>query len=209
MRIIKEAEERRNEILDVAYSLFSEKGYDSTSVADILAKTGIAKGTLYYHFKSKEAIMDGLIERILSGMLEKAKIVALDPSLTVYEKLLHTVRSLHLEKEEGKEILNHIHKPQNALMHQKQLQALVQGVTPILSSILEEGIGQNLFSSPYPYESAEMLLIYSQIAFDHLQPSSEEETLRKISAFICNMERILNAKPGSFSCMTQLFNRDC
>ena len=63
MRIVKEAEERRNEILDAADELFGRKGFDGTSTNDILEKVGIARGTLYYHFKSKEDILDALIQR--------------------------------------------------------------------------------------------------------------------------------------------------
>ncbi|AEV28694.1 transcriptional regulator [Sphaerochaeta pleomorpha str. Grapes] len=206
MRTLKEPEERRNEILDVAYELFSSKGYDSTSVLDILEKTGIAKGTLYYYFKGKEDIMNAVIVRILAGMMEKAGAVAIDSSLSVHDKLLQVISSLHLDESQGKEILEHIHNPQNALMHQKQLEALVQGVTPILSTIVEEGVLQGLFTTPFPYESAEMLIIYSQIAFDHPSFNSEEEAVRKVSAFICNMERILGAETGSFDYMRQLFN---
>ena len=50
MCVIKEAEERRNEILDVAQRLFTTKGFDNTSTNDILNEIGIARGTLYYHF---------------------------------------------------------------------------------------------------------------------------------------------------------------
>ena len=57
MRTVKNAEERRNEILDAAAELFKQKGFDGTSTGDILEKVGIARGTLYYHFKSKEDIM--------------------------------------------------------------------------------------------------------------------------------------------------------
>ena len=64
MRIVKDAKERRNEILDVAERLFCEKGFDNTSTNDILAEIGIARGTLYYHFKSKEDILDAMIERL-------------------------------------------------------------------------------------------------------------------------------------------------
>ena len=63
MRVVKEAEERRNEILDAADMLFADKGFDNTSTSDILEKVGIARGTLYYHFKSKEDILDALIDR--------------------------------------------------------------------------------------------------------------------------------------------------
>ena len=53
-RIVKEADERRNEILDAAETLFTEKGYSKTTIIDILNQVGIAKGTFYYYFKSKE-----------------------------------------------------------------------------------------------------------------------------------------------------------
>jgi len=53
MRITKNADERKNEILDVAGELFSQKGFDGTSISDIIEKVGVARGTVYYHFKSK------------------------------------------------------------------------------------------------------------------------------------------------------------
>ena len=71
MRIVKDAKERRNEILDVAERLFCEKGFDNTSTNDILAEIGIARGTLYYHFKSKEDILDAMIERLTNQMWKK------------------------------------------------------------------------------------------------------------------------------------------
>lgn len=66
----KKAEERRNEILDAADELFGQKGFDGTSTNDLLEKVGIARGTLYHHFKSKEDIMDALIDRYAARLLE-------------------------------------------------------------------------------------------------------------------------------------------
>lgn len=206
MRVTKNAEDRRNEILDVANELFNEKGYDNTSIVDILEKVGIAKGTLYYYFKSKEDIMNAIVERIILKMLAAANAIAEDSSLSVYEKILRAVMSLNIDDNKGKEIMKHIHNPQNALMHQKQLEAMISGVTPILTKIFYEGIDQGLFDTPYPYESVEMIFIYTQIAFDHQQSLSMEEFTRKIQAFIFNLERICGAKPDSFAFVTQLFN---
>lgn len=75
MRIVKEHEERKNEILDTAEILFEEKGYDKCSVNDILNRIGIAKGTFYHYFKSKEELLDALIERISAQMIRRAKVV--------------------------------------------------------------------------------------------------------------------------------------
>lgn len=73
MRIVKNAEERKMEILDIAEHLFETKGFDNTSTNDILNEIGIARGTLYYHFKSKEEILDAIISRLTRQLLEKAK----------------------------------------------------------------------------------------------------------------------------------------
>ena len=141
MREMKKAEERRNEILDAADELFAEKGFDGTSTSAILEKVGIARGTLYYHFKSKEDIMDALIERYTSTMLAKAKTVAADKNIAVNERILRVVMALNVQNEHGgQQIMEHVHKPQNALMHRKIQQVIINQVPPILSAIIREGI---------------------------------------------------------------------
>lgn len=57
---------KKEQILDISFSLFLEKGYDNTSISDIVTSLDIARGTLYYHFESKEAIMDGCNYRAIS-----------------------------------------------------------------------------------------------------------------------------------------------
>ena len=73
MRISKEHDVRRNEILDKAESLFEVKGYNKTTVNDILREVNIAKGTFYYYFKSKEEVLDAVIDRYLEIALEWAE----------------------------------------------------------------------------------------------------------------------------------------
>ena len=64
MRVVKEYDERKNEIIDTAAFLFMEKGYDRCSVNDILNKIGIAKGTFYHYFKSKEDVLDAAVDKM-------------------------------------------------------------------------------------------------------------------------------------------------
>ena len=52
----------KRKIFETAMKLFAEKGYEATSVEEITATVGVAKGTLYYHFSSKEEIYNFLIE---------------------------------------------------------------------------------------------------------------------------------------------------
>ncbi|MDF2921592.1 MAG: TetR family transcriptional regulator [Paenibacillaceae bacterium] len=199
MRISKEPEERRNEILDAADELFGRKGFDGTSTNDILAKVGIARGTLYYHFKSKEDIMDALIERYNIRLLHVARETASDKSIPVNERITRVVMGLNINGASDQEIMEHIHKPQNALMHQKIQKAILAGVTPILADIIREGIEQGLFTTPFPYECMEMAVAYANTVFDEdMAAMSGEERATRIQAFVFHVERMLGAESGSF-----------
>ncbi|WP_068985626.1 TetR/AcrR family transcriptional regulator [Lysinibacillus xylanilyticus] len=202
----KEAMERRNEILDAADELFGQKGFDGTSTNDILEKVGIARGTLYYHFKSKEDIMDALIERYNAQILGAAKAIAADKSIPINERIVRVVMALNISDGNGKEIIDHIHKPQNALMHRKIQKVIINGLPPILTEIIREGIELGLFSTPYPYESMEMVVAYTNTVFDDdLVEMSKEERASRIPAFVFNVERLLGVESGSLMYMMKLF----
>lgn len=57
-------EDRRNQLLNCAQNLFFSKGFESTTISDILAETGISKGGFYHHFASKEELMFGVFDRL-------------------------------------------------------------------------------------------------------------------------------------------------
>lgn len=207
MRIIKEATERKNEILDAAAALFSEKGFDQTSTNEILDAVGIAKGTLYHHFKSKEAIMDGVIERQSERMLCAARQVAQDHSIPVGERMLRVIMALKLTGTEGsggRDMLEHLHKPQNALMHQKSRQIIIREVPPILAIVLKDGIEQGLFDTPYPLECMEMTVTYLHTLLDDgIIELTEQERMSRVQAFIFHLERLLGAERGSFASLVE------
>ncbi|AZS16216.1 TetR/AcrR family transcriptional regulator [Paenibacillus lutimineralis] len=206
MRVVKDAEERRNEILDAANELFAQKGFDGTSTNDILEKVGIARGTLYYHFKSKEDIMDALIERYSVRLIGAAQEIAADKSIPVVERIIRVIMALNISDGSSQEIMEHIHKPQNALMHQKIQKVLINGVTPILADIIREGITQGLFNTPFPYECMEMVMIYANTIFDDdMVPMTNEELAQRAQALVYNIERLLGAESGSLMQVMQMF----
>lgn len=197
MRVVKEAEERRNEILDVAERLFGTKGFDNTSTNDILNEIGIARGTLYYHFKSKEDILDAMIERMTGQLVAKAKVISEKKELPVLQRLTMMIMALNVDTDLGREVMEQVHRAQNALMHQKMRERLLTGVNPLITGLIEEGIEQGICHTDYPAEVVEMTMLYSNMAFDALSEYSEEERQRKIAAFIYNLERLLGMEQGS------------
>ncbi|WP_276815160.1 TetR/AcrR family transcriptional regulator [Faecalibaculum rodentium] len=197
MRIVKDAAARHSEILDAAEKLFGTKGYDATSTGDILRELGIARGTLYYHFKSKEDILDAMIDRLTQALAARAAEVLDRKDIPVLQRLTLMMQSLHVNNAVGHEIMSQVHKPQNALMHQKMQERMLTAVVPLVTSLLQEAREQGLCQTRYPEEVTEMTLLYASTVFDELSGLSEEKRQEKVLAFIYNLERLLQMPEGS------------
>lgn len=197
MRSIKKPEERRQEILDAAERLFAEKGYDAACTNDILAAVGIARGTLYYHFKSKEEILDAVVERSCGRALETARRIAADSDVPVLDRVFLAIGAARPLEAEAERIMEHLHRPQNALMHQKSHAAFLQNLSPIVAGIVEEGLRDGTFRTDHPRESVEMVLAYGVAAFDEqLFGGDGEARRRRARAFLHNLELLFGAERG-------------
>lgn len=206
MRIVKEYEERRNEILETAERLFVTKGYTKTTVNDILKEIGIAKGTFYHYFKSKEEVMDEIIMRIINKDVVKAKRIVSNPNIPVLDKLFQVLMAQSPKSGDIKEkMIEQFHQPNNAEMHQKSLVQSIIHVSPVLTEVLEQGIEEGIFSTPYPQETIELLISSAQVIFDEgLFQWKPEEMIRRAKAFIKMMEASVGAKEGSFDYMVEV-----
>ncbi|MCR4704623.1 MAG: TetR/AcrR family transcriptional regulator [Lachnospiraceae bacterium] len=196
MRHEKRGDARKKEILDTAEQLFAVNGFDNTSTNDIINAIGIARGTLYHHFISKEDILDSVIDRINETLMRNAKEIAEDKQIPLLDRLTGSICALNVDTSIGEEVLIQVHKPQNALLHQKMQEKVISGIVPIITGLIEEGNSDGIFHSPYPKEAAEMVIIYSNAAFDDLAGISENELMQKIQAFICHTERIIGTEEG-------------
>jgi AcrR family transcriptional regulator len=209
MRIIKEAEERKSEILDVAENLFITRGYELTTVNDILGATGIAKGTFYYHFKSKEEVLDGIIRRRGDANIQAAKDAAASERLSAPEKLLKIMLTQKPGDERQEKLISALEAAENSRMFVKSLTDIIQRLVPIVGEIIKQGVTEGAFSTSYPKESAEILLAAAHALFDNPYLYRENEDSRRMAiAFLTAAERILGANPGALSGMAILFERE-
>ncbi|MED0964062.1 TetR/AcrR family transcriptional regulator [Bacillus paramycoides] len=206
MRIVKEYEERRNEILETAEKLFVTKGYTKTTVNDILNEIGIAKGTFYHYFKSKEEVMDEIIMRIIKADVAKAKAIVSNPNIPVLDKLFRILMEQSPKTGDIKEkMIEQFHQPNNAEMHQKSLVQSIIYLSPVLTEVLKQGIEEGIFSTPYPQETIELLISSAQVIFDDgLFQWKPEEMMRRAIAYIKMMEASVGAKEGSFDYMLEV-----
>lgn len=203
------ASEMRDKILDAAEELFITKGFDHTSTNDIMKKAGIARGTLYNHFKSKEDVLDGMTERMTGRMLEKAAKIIEDKELPILTRMTGAIIALNADTELGNEVMEQMHRPQNALLHQKVQEQLIGGIVPLLDNLIEEGKKEALFHTEYGTEAVEMLMLYANVVFDDLLEQSPEQRTRRVQGFIYNAERLFGTEPGELqSALMQIFERN-
>jgi len=208
MRTSKKRDVRLNEILDAAELLFIAKGYEQTTVNDILAKVGIGKGTFYHYFKSKEEVMDAVIDRVVESLKAAAIAIADDTKLNAQQKVVQIILSLNISESSNGKMIEELHQPSNALMHQKSIVETILAISPILTDVVRQGIAEGLYSTPYPRESIEFLIAANQFIFDngifHWTP---EEILEKGKAFAHIIELVLGAAEGSFDFILTLLSQ--
>ena len=85
---------RRAEIVQAAQHLFSRRGYQATSITDVIEATGISRGTFYLYYDSKESLFLDVIDRFVRGIMEVVEVVdpkGPDPTLQIYENMRRVV----------------------------------------------------------------------------------------------------------------------
>ena len=198
---------KKDQILDTSLQLFMKKGFDATSISDILSQLDIARGTLYYHFESKEAIMDAIIERLLNQFLENIEKLMTNDSLSQAEKFMGFFASINLTQLTGdEEIVDYFNQPQNALFHEKSNRLLIKKLSPVLAQIISEGMESGLFDTPYPAETAELILVGITGFVDSKDsPVEENQTNRRMESFLYNAARMLGMSQSGLDGFKKLF----
>lgn len=195
----EKGERRKQELLKIAYRLFLKKGYEETSVDDIIAEAQIAKGTYYYYFPSKEAALGEVINMMISSEVKKADAVLSAP-IPVPQKLVGIITSLRPGQDEGN-IADVLNRPENILMHEKTDKRIVAEAVPLLAKAVYEGIEQGLFNCDHVEERVKMIIIMSQSLF-----GGDSFTMGDIKVFIDIAEKTLGAKPGTLEFIRGLIN---
>lgn len=196
---MKKGERRKQELLKIAYRMFIEKGYENTSIDGIIAEAGIAKGTYYYYFESKEATLEAVIEMMIEEEVGRAKAV-LETSLPVPQKLVSVIYSLRPAQDE-QVIAKALDVTENIVMHEKVNRRIVEEAVPLLTEVVKEGVSQGIFECTNIEERVRMLLIISQHIFD-----DGIFTDRDVEVYKDVVEKTLGAKGGTMSFIAELIS---
>ncbi|MCL2631950.1 MAG: TetR/AcrR family transcriptional regulator [Coriobacteriia bacterium] len=202
-RVYKRYDERFTEILDVSENLFNSKGYEKTTINDILDGVQIGKGTFYHYFKSKEEVMDAVITRMAGYAKAASQAIADMPNLTAQEKFIKVFTNQAIQYDG---MVEQLHHNDNSALHLKSLTETILAITPALTQIIDQGIEEGVYQTPYPRESFEILYTGAQFLLDQgLFKWSLEELIQKLKAFVHIIETVLGTEQGHFNFMYQIY----
>ncbi|MCX7709933.1 MAG: TetR/AcrR family transcriptional regulator [Clostridia bacterium] len=208
-RIVKKPDERRRELIDTALELFQTQGYSATTVEAIIRKIGIAKGTFYHYFQSKEDIMAAVVQSLLDRIVEEARAVAADPSLNAIEKIKLMFGGQGSGYSEAHDVTESLHSPENRELHEKTNVETILQLSPILSEVIEQGIREGIFQVDNVLETVQFLLVGSQFLFEHVLFNwSAEEIQNRAKAMATIIERSLGAEKGTFSFLAEMYQKE-
>ena len=197
---MKKGEKRKLELLKIAYDMFLSRGYENTSVDEIIAEAEIAKGTYYYYFPSKEKMLEDVIEMMIESETENAKQI-IGSDIPVPQKIAGIIASIKPDDKE-KPISDALFRPENVLLHDKIRKKLVEVMVPLLAEVVEEGIKEGIFACDNIPERVRMLLVVSNDTFN-----DRRFTGRDIAVFIDMTEKLLGAEKGTMSFVYDLIDK--
>jgi AcrR family transcriptional regulator len=200
VRTVKTPEVRRAEILQAASELFQEIGYESTSVDSIVRSAGIAKGTFYYYFKSKDEVLAALAQQLCAEMVARSQVIADDPQLGAIEKFCAIIASQNQTVEAGQALVEDLHRPENRALHERSNIETVLAFGPILAAVVEQGNQEGVFQVDDPLSTVQFILAGSLFLFGHQMFSwTPEEQAARMQAMLLLIERAFGAVAGSFA----------
>lgn len=200
MRVTKTPEERRDELINAAERLFLERGYDQTAVADIVRAVNVAQGTFYYHFRSKEEILGAILAKDLDAVGRRFGDTIDRADLTPPERLAAVIGAAFATITEKQGLLESLHRPGNALIHDKLRRLTIDIMVPLMARLIEEGKRSGDFDVPHPREAGELLLAAMAYSFDHPTLLSDPAHRRRMRAALESaLPRILGMREGTIA----------
>jgi AcrR family transcriptional regulator len=201
---------RRDAFLDVAQSLIETKGYEQMSIQDVLDQLEASRGAFYHYFDSKQALLDGVVDRFADSAMSAVAPILADPKLPALRKLEKVLRGIARFKAEQKELVLAIlevwNSDGNALVREKVRRLAATRLEPVLSAVIGQGIEEGSITASSPEATAQVLVYlmqgYQELAGElfvarHAGTISFEVVLRTYEALTEAFERILGVPPGS------------
>ncbi len=164
------ADERREQILDCAQNLFFTKGFEATTVQDLMLAAGVSKGGFYHHFAAKEDVLEAVSQRLAGVSVELIEEVMAVHGLTAFERLNQSLRALRQFKSEHAEgilaAFAALLRPENMTLYNRINRVNIEAVLPLFTQIIAAGQEDGSFDVPDAHLAAQALLALGSMTHD-------------------------------------------
>lgn len=192
MRIVKDPDERKQEIVAAAIRVFARNGYEKTSISDIAKEINISQGLCYRYFKSKEEIYDAAIEEyadyIVTHNIKRYQLK--NKSLKEQIQLMSGRTSDLTEAEKGQmDSYELFHKQENHKLHDQLYLKVGEKLVPIIAKSIKEAKerGETNVSDP---EAVASFVVYGQIGILMSREINEDDKMTRIQECLMDLLRL-------------------
>ena len=198
---------KSEKILNALQQLLEEKSIQHISVSEIAEKAGIGKGSIYYYYPSKDAIVDALIKRSYEQPLQTAKALAEQTDVSPFTRMAMLFQAC---QNSFVAFLRQNHNASSsvqdlALLHQKYLNYVISELKPALTEIISQGIENGEIHFERPAALAEIALIVLAVKLDNsLVPSTREEATDTLKGLIALLEKGTGVPAGTLDYLSMI-----
>lgn len=204
-RITKDPEIRKAEIISVAQELFETNGFQKTSVDQIVKKAEIAKGTFYYYFKSKDDVMEAVMEKLTAALETRLNPILKEKNISATDKIKELFKTMRLYYNENNSVVDELHTLEDADAHNQSIIRTVEKIAPILAAIIEEGVLKGEFKTAHPLALAEIILTCSQFLLDsNLFITTTTQYNNRLEVMINLFEKSLEVPKDAFNVIIEM-----
>lgn len=198
---------RYDSILNALQKLLESKDIKAITVSEIAQTAGMGKGSIYYYFSSKEAILEALIERTYEKPLEVATTLADQKDISPFTRMAMIFQACRNSSSEflKQKDSSSAGAQEGAYIHQRFLNHLISGLKPTLAQIITQAIAQGQITFAYPAALAEIVLIVLTVKLDNtIVPSAQSDIEDTIRGLVALLEKGTENPVGSLNFLTAL-----
>lgn len=197
-------------ILDALQQLLIDRTIQNISVSDIAKKAEMGKGSIYYYFPSKEAILDALVKRNYEKPIKTAKNLASQTEISPFTRMAMILQACKnstdafLNKNNTNITISSGNSAQDiAFLHQKYMNHLISELKPVLTEIIKQAIASGDIHFDYPAALAEIVLIVLAVKLDNtFLSATAEDSENTIKGLVELLEKGTGVPQGTLNYLT-------
>ena len=201
-------EGKKQELIKVSFDLFMEKGYENTSIQDIMNVAQVSKGAMYHYFTCKEDILDAVLNYIIDLDVQRLEPIIGNPSLSALEKMIVAMSgNVPQVTEELQRAIDYITKRPASIFDYRARELSKNRTVPRLIDLIKEGVETGEFHTEYPAEMAVFIYSAAQTISELLVYQADGANLSQtMDAFIVLLANCLGLEKERQDFLTDFFH---